>query len=93
MSPDLPGRVAARIGELGVDEASVRTLRADYPGIHFTFCSDDDIHQGRPIVEGEGFRLYLIDGADHCLGLTRDVDTATGLVLALMDDDDDDDDD
>lgn len=68
--------------EKGVDEASVSQLRELWPKIHFTYCSEDDIHSGKPVQEAEQFSLYLVDSTDHCLCLTNDLDTATGLVIA-----------
>jgi hypothetical protein len=33
-------------------------------------------------LEHDRFNLYLIDGREHCLKLTNDTETATGLVVA-----------
>ena len=77
-------QVAAQI----VDEATVSSLRKAYPEIHFTYCLDDDIVTGKPVIERENFNLYLIDGREHCLCLTNDYDTATGIVVAEVIEDD-----
>ena len=50
--------------------------------IHFTYCMDDDLPNNTPVIEHEGFNLYLIDGREHCLCLTNDYDVATGIVVA-----------
>ena len=65
-----------------IDEDIVTSLRAAYPDIHFTYCLDDDITVGKPVIEENKFNIYLIDGREHCLCLTNDYDTATGIVIA-----------
>lgn len=74
--------------QLPVDESTVTGLRQAYPDIHFTYCMDDDIVTGKPVVETDAFNLYLIDGREHCLCLTNDHDVATGLVVAEVVNDD-----
>lgn len=59
-------------------------LRAQFPGLSFTVCADDDIIAARPVVEREGFNLYLVDGGSHCLSLTRDAASASGVVVAWV---------
>ena len=72
-----------------IDEGVVTSLRAAYPDIHFTYCLDDDINAGKPVIEEEKFNVYLIDGREHCLCLTNDYDIATGIVIAEIIDDED----
>jgi hypothetical protein len=74
--------IAVKIEALGVDETTVSALRQQYQLIHFTYCMDDDLPNNTPIIEHKGFNLYLIDGREHCLCLTNDYDTATGIVIA-----------
>ena len=74
--------IAAKIAALGVDETTVSALRQQYKPMHFTYCMDDDLPNNTPVVEHEGFNLYLIDGREHCLCLTNDFDAATGIVVA-----------
>ncbi|MGD9000703.1 MAG: DUF6129 family protein [Granulosicoccaceae bacterium] len=81
-----------QLSEQGVDEATVSKLREQWPDIHFTYCSEDDIHSGKPVEETEQFSLYLVDSSEHCLCLTSDMNTATGLVIAEHYDDDDEED-
>lgn len=59
-------------------------LRAAFPGIHFTECSEDDISpRAKPVAETENHLLYLVTGATgHCLALTNDFDIASGVVVA-----------
>ena len=74
--------IAAKIETLGVDETTVSALRQQYQPVHFTYCMDDDLPNNVPIIEKAAFNLYLIDGREHCLCLTNDYDTATGIVIA-----------
>lgn len=66
----------------GISEVTVSGLRANYPGMHFTYCMDDDVTAVDPVQERENFNIYLVDARQHCLRLTNDPDVATGLVLA-----------
>ncbi len=74
--------IAATIETLGVDENTVVTLRQEYPGIHFTYCMDDDLPNDTPVIEHKDFNLYCVMSREHCLCLTNDYDTATGIVVA-----------
>lgn len=66
----------------GVDDNTVSQLRQDYPGIHFTYCMDDDLPNNHPVLEMDTFNLYLVDGREHCLCMTNDHAIATGIVIA-----------
>jgi len=74
--------------QLPLDEAVVSGLRKAFPDFHFTYCMDDDIVTGKPVIERDAFNLYLIDGREHCLCLTNDHDVATGVVVAELVEDD-----
>ena len=65
-----------------IDESLKEKLRKSFPGIRFTLCSEDDIHSGKPVLEEEGFSIYLVGSSDHCLTLTNDFSLATGVVIA-----------
>ena len=83
-------QIKAELSKEGLDEASVSKLREKWPDIHFTYCSEDDIHSGKPVDETDEFSLYLVDSSEHCLCLTNDMETATGLVIAERYDDEED---
>jgi len=74
--------IAAEVTRKGLDYDTVAQLRQAYPGIHFTYCMDDDINAGKPVLEADKFNIYLVDGREHCLCLTNDYEVATGIVLA-----------
>lgn len=80
--------IANKVAGQILDEATVSSLRNAYPDIHFTYCLDDDIITGKPVIERENFNLYLVDGREHCLCLTNDYDVATGIVVAEVIEDD-----
>lgn len=63
-------------------------MRGEFPELHFTFCSDDDVMLDEPASMCDGFNLYLVDGSNHCLALTTDREAASGLVVAECEDDD-----
>ncbi len=65
-----------------LDEQAVSGLRQSYEGVHFTYCNDDDISEVSPVLEQENFNLYLVNGRDHCLTMTKDFNLATGVVVA-----------
>jgi hypothetical protein len=48
---------------------------------------DDDIGSHQPYQSHHGFNVYLVDGREHCLKFTKDLEHATGLVLAEVIDD------
>jgi hypothetical protein len=66
----------------GLSDAVLTQLRAQFPGKHFTWCMDDDINNGRPVVSRAGFAVYLVNSSDHCSVLTLDMASASGYVLA-----------
>ena len=76
------------IGQFAVSrplsEATVATLRQQFPEIHFTYCMDDDVFAADPVYEHSGFNLYLVDSRNHCLSFTRDPGVATGIVVAEL---------
>ncbi|MFT3931146.1 MAG: hypothetical protein QM709_12710 [Spongiibacteraceae bacterium] len=71
----------------GLSEALLTQLRALYPGKHFTYCMDDDIHSGKPVLERANFKIYLVDSSEHCSHLLNGTEPqalqhASGFVLA-----------
>jgi len=82
ISPEQLQRIAAAIRSQNLNETMVASLRSEYPGIHFTYCMDDDIPNHEPMLEDPSFNLYLVDGREHCLCLTRNYDHASGIVIA-----------
>ncbi|MFY9976293.1 MAG: DUF6129 family protein [Chromatiaceae bacterium] len=86
MDPSRIDQIAAVVERAGLNEQTLAALRETFTDIHLTYCMDDDIGSGpaapRPVREADGFRIYLVDGRDHCMRFTRELASATGLVLA-----------
>jgi hypothetical protein len=93
ITDQLLDQVTTIVERAGLSADSVAALRDAFPDVHFTHCLDEDIGAHiNPYREAEGFNLYLITGAEHCISFTRDQEGATGLVLAEVEDDDEDED-
>lgn len=82
ISPEQLQQIAVSIRSQVLNEGLVGNLRSEYPGIHFTYCMEDDIPNHEPMIEDQGFNLYLVDGREHCLCLTRNYEHASGIVIA-----------
>lgn len=65
--------------------ATLVALRGMLPGVHLAWCMEDEIGADEPVVEAEQFNLYLIDGSNHCLTLTSELEQATGILIAEVD--------
>lgn len=82
MQGEIVESIANVVASAGLSEQSLSGLRASYPEIHFTYCSDDDVGILNPYLSRPGFNIYLVDGREHCMKFTSEIDHATGLVLA-----------
>jgi len=82
ISPEQLQTIADKINGQDLNETVVGALRGEYPGVHFTYCMDDDLPNNEPLFEGAGFNIYLVDGREHCLRLTESYDNASGIVIA-----------
>jgi hypothetical protein len=88
ITDQLLDQVTTIIERAGLTPESVAALRDAFPDLHFTHCLDDDIGAGiDPIREADGFNLYLLTKAEHCISFTRSQESATGLVLAEVTED------
>jgi hypothetical protein len=82
INPEVLQSIADRLSGEALNETVIASLRSEYPSIHFTYCMDDDISNQEPLLEHADFNLYLVDGREHCLCLTRNFEHATGIVVA-----------
>ncbi len=80
-------QVAEFVDKNGLSEQTLTQLRNQYSGHHFTWCMEDDIHSGKPILERDAYAIYLVNSQDHCSVLTNDLDSASGYVFAEFIDD------
>ncbi len=74
--------IASSLEGQPLNDAIVTFLRAQFPGIHFTYCMDDDVSGVLPKLENPRFNLYLVDGREHCLSMTNNHEIATGVLVA-----------
>ena len=85
----ISAQTLAAVTALLAEDASAARLRLRFPELHFTECSEDDVSpRAKPVAETTDYRLYLVSGAaGHCLSLSNDCDSATGIVVAAKMDD------
>lgn len=85
----LEPRMEHRAGRPGEStDALLRALRERFVGVHFSVCSDDDLPARLPPAAESGIcRLYYVASGGHCLRLTNAAESATGLVVAMLDED------
>lgn len=85
ISAELLARVAAAV----TPTADQAELRRQFPGVPITVCSDDDIPALLPAAyETAVARFYYVDlGGEHCVKLSTDAATASGIVVGLIGDD------
>ena len=84
ISPERLEQVTAVVERAGLNDQTLSALREAFTDMHLTYCMDDDMGIEEPVRRAEGFNIYLVDGHGHCMRFTKDVDTATGLVLAEL---------
>lgn len=62
-------------------ECSSTDFRHRFPGLSFTRLEPLDVRDETPARVCAPYRLYLLDGRDHCVRITSDPAEATGVVL------------
>lgn len=82
-------RVATTSGQQAYGEGLKALLTETFPGVRFTVCGEDDIPARlAPAASGANCSLYYIDAGEHCLKLSSDAESASGVVVALHEEDD-----
>ena len=78
-----------QVGEATMLDARATVLRQRFPDLHFTECSEDDVSPlYHPALSVDGHDLYFISGSSgHCLALTNNPESATGILEAAKVDD------
>ena len=77
---DVLDRVAAQAG--APEERLLAELRQAFPGVHFSVCRDDDMPaRMSPAAQNALCCLYYVTS----LSLSTDAESASGLVVALVD--------
>jgi hypothetical protein len=87
ITPELLREIAA-VAETRREETT-GMLRARFPGILFTACSEEDVPARlKPVHVTETHAYFLFAGTDsHCLAFTDDFSAAMGVVVATRDGD------
>jgi hypothetical protein len=72
------------VGEALQLNPAIAQLRQRFPDLHFSECSGDDVSpRYQAALTFDHYELFLISGATgHCLELTNDPETATGILVA-----------
>jgi hypothetical protein len=85
ISAELLAQVAAAV----TPTADQTELRRQFPGVPITVCSDDDIPALlKPAHETAVARFYYVDvGGEHCVKLSSDAESASGIVVGLIGED------
>ena len=84
ISRDLLERVASAVNT-SADEAE---LRRQFPGVPITVCDDDDIPARLTAAhETTAACFYYLDASEHCVKLSNDAESASGIVVGLLGDD------
>ena len=63
------------------DRVDLKALRAEFSHLAFTACDASDVDED-PLTTVGRYDLHLIDASDHCVFVTSDAETATGVMLA-----------
>lgn len=81
---DLLVRIAAAV----TPDADESALRRQFPGTPITVCNDDDIPARLgAALETSCARFYYIDASEHCVKLSNDAESASGIVVGLFSED------
>jgi phage/plasmid primase-like uncharacterized protein len=84
ISRELLERVASAVNTT----ADQVELRRQFPGVPITVCSDDDIPTRLTAAhETTVACFYYLDANEHCVKLSTDADSASGIVVGLLGDD------
>ena len=58
------------------------SVRRSFPGISLTRCDAGDMDTETPAFETAEFAVYLIDTSAHCVRMTANPASASGLIVA-----------
>ncbi len=63
------------------DSSLYATLRQKFPHLSWSRCDAADVLE-EPFRSFDAHDLHLLDVSDHCPTIVRDLDAATGFILA-----------
>lgn len=70
------------LGALPAGGSVAAIVRAVLPAVSCTLVDERDLADAPVFRDYPHYRVYLVDGQNHCWQLTRAPETATGIVLA-----------
>lgn len=77
--------LARRFAASASDDGALASFKAEHPGLRFFACSEDDIPARlSPWTSADGVEVYLMDATEHCVRLSKDPESACGLVFARL---------
>jgi hypothetical protein len=62
--------------------ARIGSIRAAFPKISLTRCDASDMDTETPALEFGNFNVFLIDTSEHCVRITTNPASATGVIIA-----------
>ena len=74
-------KIEAMLSAPDADSRVFADLRKAFPHLSWTRCDSSDVTE-TPFRSYPRFDLHLLDAADHCVRMTIDPSSATGIVLA-----------
>jgi hypothetical protein len=84
----IPAELLERVVAAVTPTADEAELRRQFPGVRITVCSDDDIPARVPAVrETTAARFFYVDASQHCVKLSTDAESASGIVIGLLGED------
>lgn len=82
ITKELISQVAAELAQSRLEQAVINKLRKSNPQIHFSFCAADEVELLQPVYTSANFLIYLLDNSSHCIAVTTQLESASGLLIA-----------
>ncbi len=82
ISADALDQISSLLEGEGPAVERIASLRKAFPGLSLTRCDASDMDAETPVLETDGFEVYLIDTREHCVRITTQPEAATGLIVA-----------
>lgn len=82
LAADALDRIRSLLEGEGSAADRIASLRNTFPGVSLTRCDASDMDTETPVLQTQGFDVYLIDTSEHCVKITTQPEAATGLIVA-----------
>ena len=84
ISAKLMEQIDPVLAAASADGPTLARLRGLVTGLTATRCDASDLADSEPFRSYERCALYLLDGRDHCMKITDDPTSATGVVVVAI---------